>query len=73
MKNFVKMRRYYHGWLVTYPSEFVDWDFRTYREKFFDSCINDVPAYRKAQRFVKEIKQKIKEAEELDIQRELKA
>ena len=71
MEKNVEMRRHHYGWLVTYPSEFVGWDYRTYREKYFESCIGDESAYRKAQRFVRETKQEIKEAEELEIKKEL--
>jgi hypothetical protein len=69
----VKMRRYYHGWLVTYPSEFTNWDYRTYREEFFESHIGGESAYRKAQRFVRETKQEIREAEHLEIEKEQEA
>ena len=71
MINDVKMRRHHHGWLVTYPCEFVNWDYRTYREEYFESHIGGESAYRKAQRFVRDTKQEIREAEELELEREL--
>jgi len=67
MKSFVQMRRYYHGWLVTYPSEFTNWDCRTYREEFFESHIGGESAFRKAQRFMRETKEEIKKAEEIEL------
>tara|TARA_R110002153_G_scaffold270467_1_gene436858 strand:+ start:745 stop:966 length:222 start_codon:yes stop_codon:yes gene_type:complete len=70
MDNDIKMRRHHYGWLVTFPSEFVNWDYRTYREKYFESCSGDESAYRKAQRFVRETKQQIKEAAALEIEKD---
>ena len=64
MNIHVRMRRHHYGWLVTYPCEFVDWDFRTYREKYFESCRNGESGYRQAQRFVRETKEKIQEAQQ---------
>jgi hypothetical protein len=62
----VQMRRC-EGWIVSYPSEFTNWDYRTYREKFFQNCIGDEPAFRKAQRFMRETKEEIKKAEEIEL------
>jgi len=62
MEKDVKMRKHHHGWLVTYPCELINWDYRTYREKYFESSFGE-SAYLKAQRFVKQTKQDIREAE----------
>jgi hypothetical protein len=58
MNNFIKMIRHHHGWLVTYPAEFVNWDFTTMRERYFESCMGGESGYRQAQRFVRELKVK---------------
>lgn len=68
MQTDVEMRRYYHGWLVTYPSEFTNWDCRTYREEFFESHIGGESAFRKAQRFVRETKGEMKKAEKRELE-----
>ena len=60
MNEFIKMQRYYHGWLVTYPATWTNWDFKTMREKYFET-FGGCSGYNQARRFVKDLKTEAKE------------
>lgn len=60
MNEFIKMQRYYHGWLVTYPATWTNWDFKTMREKYFET-FGGWSGYNQARGFVKDLKAEAKE------------
>ena len=70
IEKFVSYKKYYHGYLVTYPALVADeeWDFLTFREKFFESNIGGPRAYDQARRFASEIKKNLgrKQSEDED-------
>ena len=57
IKNFVSVKKHHRGYLVRYPAGEADcWDYRTYRERYFESVIGGPRAYAEARRFAPEIK-----------------
>jgi hypothetical protein len=57
IKNFVSVKKHHRGYLVRYPAGEADcWDYRTYRERYFESVIGGPRAYDEARRFATEIK-----------------
>jgi|13_taG_2_1085334.scaffolds.fasta_scaffold144174_1 hypothetical protein len=44
MENLITVRKYYRGYLVRWPAEWVNWDHRTYREKYFDGSAHNQTA-----------------------------
>jgi hypothetical protein len=62
VKQFIKMQRHFHGWLVTYPASWENWDFKTMREKFFENspCAS---GYNHARRFVKNLKAELNDVD----------
>ena len=57
IKNFVSVKKHHRGCLVRYPAGEADcWDYRTYRERYFESVIGGPRAYDEARRFATEIK-----------------
>lgn len=62
MKDQITMFRHHRGWLVQWPASWSDWDWQTYREKYFEtSAIGDESGYRKAQRRKRELISELKE------------
>ena len=62
MKDQITMSRHHRGWLVRWPAIWSDWDFQTYREKYFEtSGIGDESGYRKAQWRKRELISELKE------------
>lgn len=60
MLNFIQIQRHHHGWLVTYPETWKDWDYKTMREKYFEGCIGGESGVNQARQFVKDLKSELK-------------
>lgn len=61
MINFIQMQRHHRGWLVTYPETWDDWDYRTMREKYFETvAMGSESGFNQARLFVKNLKSELK-------------
>ena len=64
MKDQITMQKHHHGHLVRWPATWEQWDWRTYREKYFETGgAGDESGYRKAQRHKRELINELKEFE----------
>jgi hypothetical protein len=60
----ITMFKHHHGYMVQWPATWEDWDWRTYREKYFEtSGRGSESGYRKAQRHKRELISELKEFE----------
>ena len=58
MEAFITVSKHHRGYLVRYPAvDGTRWDYRTYRERYFESVIGGPRAYDSARRFASEIKE----------------
>jgi len=65
MKDQITMQKHHHGYLVRWPATWEQWDWRTYREKYFETGgAGDESGYRKAQRHKRELINELKEFEQ---------
>ena len=62
IQNFVSVEKHHRGYLCRYPAvDGQQWDYRTYRERYFETVINGPRAYDEARRFATEIKSQLGE------------
>lgn len=67
MKDQITMSRHHRGWLVQWPASWSDWDWQTYREKYFETNgIGDESGYRKAQRRKRELISELKQFQQTE-------